>query len=72
MAIVQKGCVLEFDLEYPKKLCQLHNDCPLAPDKLEIKERMLLWQKKKYVLHYCGSTLSDVKTKKIVEFSQSQ
>ena len=36
-----KGCVLEFDLEYPKELRELHNDCPLAPDKIEIKREML-------------------------------
>ena len=36
-----KGCVLEVDLEYPKELCKLHNDYPLAPDKIEIKEKML-------------------------------
>ena len=29
-------CVLEFDLEYPKELPELHNDYPLAPDKIEI------------------------------------
>ena len=28
-----KGCVLEVDLEYPKKLRELHNDYLLAPDK---------------------------------------
>ena len=36
-----KGCVLEVDLEYPKKLQELHNDYPLAPDKIEIKREML-------------------------------
>ena len=36
-----KGCVLEIDLEYPKELCELHNDYPLAPDKIEIKTEML-------------------------------
>ena len=30
-----RGCVLEVDLEYPKELNELHNDCSLAPDKLE-------------------------------------
>ena len=34
------GCVLEVDLEYPKNLRELYNDCPLAPDKLEIKKEM--------------------------------
>ena len=36
-----KGCVLEVDLEYPKELRELHNDYPLAPDKIEIKGEML-------------------------------
>ena len=27
-----KGCVLEVEIEYPKKLKELHNDYPLAPD----------------------------------------
>ena len=34
-----KGCVLEVDLEYPKEW--LHNDYPIAPDKIEIKREML-------------------------------
>ena len=32
-----KRCVLEADLEYPKEVRELHNDYPLAPDKIEIK-----------------------------------
>ena len=36
-----KRCVLETDLEYPKELHELHNDYPLAPDKIEIKREML-------------------------------
>ena len=36
-----KGCVIEADLEYPKELQQLHNDYPLAPDKIKIKREML-------------------------------
>ena len=36
-----KWCVLEDDLEYSKELCELHNDYPLAPDKIEIKREML-------------------------------
>ena len=31
-----KGCDLEVDLEYPKVLRVLHNDYPLAPDKIEM------------------------------------
>ena len=36
-----KGCILEVDHEYPKELRELHNDFPLAPDKIEIKREML-------------------------------
>ena len=36
-----KGCFLKVDLEYPKELRELHNDYPLAPDKIEIKREML-------------------------------
>ena len=36
-----KGCVLEVDIEYSKELQELHNNYPLAPDKIEIKTEML-------------------------------
>ena len=36
-----KGCVLEVDLEYPKKLRELHKDYPIAPDKIEINREIL-------------------------------
>ena len=36
-----EGGVSEVHLEYPKELHELHNDCPLAPDKVEIKREML-------------------------------
>ena len=32
-----KVCILETDLEYRKEFRELHNDYPLAPDKIEIK-----------------------------------
>ena len=38
---ISKDCVLEVDLEYPKELHELHNDYLLAPDKTEIKRKML-------------------------------
>ena len=36
-----KSCNLEIDLEYPKESHNLHDDCPLALDKLKIKKEML-------------------------------
>ena len=33
--------LIEVDLEYPKELHELHNDYSLAPDKIEIKRKML-------------------------------
>ena len=36
-----KGCVLQVDLEYQKQLRELHNNCPLALDKIEIKKEVL-------------------------------
>ena len=41
-----KDCILENDCEYPKELCELHNDYPLAPNKMEIKKEMSDYQKK--------------------------
>ena len=35
------GYGLEVDLEYPRELHDLHNDYPLAPEKVEINENML-------------------------------
>ena len=48
--------ILEIDLEYPKELHDLHNDYPLAPERLKIGgvEKLIpnLWDKKKYVVHH--------------------
>ena len=37
----KKGLILEVDLEYPKELHDLHNDYPLAPEKVKVTENML-------------------------------
>ena len=36
-----KGLILEVDLEYTPELHQLHNDYPLAPEKMTVKPEML-------------------------------
>ena len=36
-----KGLILEVDLEYPPELHHLHNDYPLAPEKMTVKPEML-------------------------------
>ena len=36
-----KGCVIEVELEYLKELQKLHNDYPLASNKIKIKKEML-------------------------------
>ena len=35
------GYFLEVDLEYPDELHELHNDYPLAPEKLAVSSDML-------------------------------
>ena len=37
---ISKRCVLEVDLDYPKELDELHNDCSLAQDKIEMLKRI--------------------------------
>ena len=50
------SCILEVDLEYPEGLHDLHNEYPLAPERLMINkvEKLIpnLNDKKRYVLHY--------------------
>ena len=35
------GYVLEVDLEYPQKLHGIHNDYPLAPEKINVPKQWL-------------------------------
>ena len=37
----EKGYILEVDLCYPSELHELHNDYPLAPEQLVVKEEMI-------------------------------
>ena len=52
----QKGLILEVDLEYPKELHDLHNDYPLAAEKLKVTESMLSKYCKKIADKYGIST----------------
>ena len=50
------SCILEVGLEYPKELHDLHNDYPLAPERIEIDkiEKLIpnLGDKEKCIVHY--------------------
>ena len=50
------SCILEVDLEYPEELHDLHNEYPLAPERLTVNkvEKLIpsLNNKTSYVLHY--------------------
>ena len=49
-------CILEVDLKYPEKLHDLHNDYPLAPERVTVNkvEKLIpnLNDKTKYVIHH--------------------
>ena len=52
----KKGLILEVDLEYPNKLHDIHNDYPLAPEKIKVTENMLSNYCKKIADKYNIST----------------
>ena len=52
----EKGLILEVDLEYPEDLHDLHNDYPLAPEKVKVTEDMLSDYCKKIAEKYGIST----------------
>ena len=37
----KKGMILEVDLEYPHELNELHNDYPLAAEKIKVTKEMI-------------------------------
>lgn len=49
-------CCLEVDLDYPRDLHDLHNDYPLAPERLKVNKvyKLIpnLYNKTKYVIHH--------------------
>ena len=52
----KKGLILEVDLEYPEDLHDIHNDYPLAPEKVKVTENMLSNYCKKIADKYNIST----------------
>ena len=48
----KKGLILEVDLEYPRELHDMHNDYPVAPEKVKVKKIMLSDYCKKIVEKY--------------------
>ena len=50
------SCILEVGLEYPESLHDLHNEYPLAPERIKVNkvEKLIpnLWNKEKYIIHY--------------------
>jgi len=77
------GYILEVDLEYSQHLHDAHTDlsfCPMrdkSPGKRQDKLLVTLYDKKRYVIHYCNLQqctrhgLRIVKIHRVLQFSQS-
>ena len=52
----KKGLILEVDLEYPQELHGIHNDYPIAPEKVKVSNNMLSAYLKKIAEKYNIST----------------
>ena len=65
------SCVLEVDLEYPEHLHDLHNDYPLAPQRVKIGDVAKLIpnlnNKTNYVVHYDNLKLYESLSLKITK-----
>ena len=76
------SCILEVDLEYPKKLHDLHNDYPLVREQIEVNKfkKLIpnLRDKNKYVIHcknleqYLGLGLKLTHIHRGIKFEESE